>query len=193
MENPLLFLLAVLAILGMPGPTNTLLATASAGAGWRRGLILLPAELAGYLVAILVLRAVLGPVVAASASVSVAMRLAVGAWLFLLAWRLWRHGVVVEGGVRSIIGPRQVFVTTLLNPKAIVFALGVIPFGAAHAWPYVAGFALRVPTVGAGWLGLGSGIGRLAEAGRRGQWVPRIGAAAIGMFAALIVVSPLLR
>ena len=41
MTDPFAFALAVLALLGTPGPTNTLLATAGAAAGWRRSLRLL--------------------------------------------------------------------------------------------------------------------------------------------------------
>jgi hypothetical protein len=36
-------------------------------------------------------------------------------------------------------------------------------------------------------------MGRMARAGGRGQVVPRVGAAAIGMFAVLIAISPFLR
>ena len=128
MEDPLLFVLAVLTILGTPGPTNTLLATSGAAAGARASLALVQAEAAGYLIAILTLGLVLGPVVAASPLLATGLRLAVGSYLLLLAVRLWRRGgaALVEGGV---VTPRQVFTTTLLNPKALVFALGVVPFG----------------------------------------------------------------
>ena len=65
MTDPLLFILAVLTILGTPGPTNTLLATGGAVDGVGRSLPLLLGELTGYLVAIAVIRVVLGPVIAA--------------------------------------------------------------------------------------------------------------------------------
>lgn len=192
MEDPLLFTLAVLAILGTPGPTNTLLATSGASAGLRRSLVLLPAEACGYLTSILLLGLVLGPVVAASPAISIALRLAVGAYLFVLALKLWRRGAVAQVDAAGI-GPRQLFVTTLLNPKAIIFALGVIPFGAAHVWVYLLGFVAMLAMVGFGWILIGSGIGRLAQAGGLTRLVPRLGAAAIGVFATLIVISPLMR
>jgi threonine/homoserine/homoserine lactone efflux protein len=192
MNNPLLFLLTVLAILGTPGPTNTLLATSGASIGVRRSLPLLPAEACGYLISILVLGLVLGPVVAASPVVSVALRLAVGGYLFLLAAGLWRRGVVVEG-VSVGISPRQVFVTTLLNPKAIIFALGVIPFGSPHVWAYLLGFVVVLAMVGIGWLLVGAAMGRMARDGGHTHMVPRVGAAAVGVFATMIMVSPFLR
>jgi len=52
MTDPILFAFAVIAILATPGPTNALLATAGAANGLRRSLPLVPAELAGYVIAI---------------------------------------------------------------------------------------------------------------------------------------------
>ena len=42
------FLAVVVTILLTPGPTNTLLAAAGAGVGWRRGVRLIPMETLGY-------------------------------------------------------------------------------------------------------------------------------------------------
>jgi threonine/homoserine/homoserine lactone efflux protein len=197
MQNPLLFLLTVLAILGTPGPTNTLLATSGASIGARASLRLLPAEACGYLISILVLGLVVGPVVAASPVISVALRLAVGGYLFFLAVGLWRQGVPIDAvdgdAVVGAIRPRQVFVTTLLNPKAIIFALGVIPFGSPHVWVYLVGFVVILAMVGTGWLLVGAGMGRMARDGARAHMVPRVGAAAVGAFATMIVISPFLR
>ncbi|MFC7692453.1 hypothetical protein ACFQY5_25655 [Paeniroseomonas aquatica] len=98
MADPVLFTLAVLAILGTPGPTNSLLATAGATAGMRRSLPLIAAEAAGYALAILTIGLVLGPVMAGAPLLATALRVAVGAtcccWPSAsgaLAGRLWRR------------------------------------------------------------------------------------------------------
>lgn len=191
MEDPLLFALAVLAVLGTPGPTNTLLATAGATVGFRRALPLLPAEAAGYLIAILAIGLALGPLIAGVPSVAAGLRLAVGAYLAWLAVKLWRRGPV-DLSVMPVT-PRQVFVTTLLNPKAIVFALGVIPFGVVPWWPWMLGFLGLLSAVALGWIALGALLGRAAGAAGQAGLVPKLGAAVVGVFAVALVVGPLLR
>ncbi|MBS7589325.1 hypothetical protein [Ancylobacter defluvii] len=88
--------------------------------------------------------------------------------------------------------PSRVFLTTLLNPKAILFALGVVPFGAERVWPYRAGFAGLRALVALGWIGFGALAGRAAAATGRGHTIPRIAAVVAG-FAAQLLTSPLLR
>jgi threonine/homoserine/homoserine lactone efflux protein len=193
MEDPALFTLAVLAVLGTPGPTNTLLATAGATAGLRRSLPLIPAEAAGYTISILVVASALGPVMAQAPLLAAVLRAAVGAYLLHLALRLWRHGgASLAAG--AAVTPAQVFIATLLNPKAIVFALGILPFGVGRGvWPYLLGFLLLLTAVATAWIATGAMLG--GAAGRRG-WghaVPRLGAAAVGTFALLLLVTPLLR
>ena len=94
-----------------------------------------------------------------------------------------------------MITPRQVFVTTLLNPKAIVFALGILPFAAGQGvWPpYLLGFLVLLIAVATAWITAGALLG--AAAGRRGwgRAVPRVGAAAVGGFAVVMLLVPLLR
>lgn len=60
----------------------------------------------------------------------------------------------------AVISVRQVFVTTLLNPKACVFALVVSPFGSPHAPVYLHAFTAMVPVVGTTWIVAGSLLGR---------------------------------
>jgi threonine/homoserine/homoserine lactone efflux protein len=192
MEEPFLFVLSVLAILGTPGPTNTLLDTSGAAAGVKASLPLIPAEAAGYLIAILTLGLALGPVVAASPLLAAALRIAVGGYLMLLAVRLWRRGGATLANGR-LVTPRQVFTTTLLNPKAIVFALGVVPFGAPRLHLYLLGFVGMLIAVALCWIAAGAALGRAAAGTGRTGVVPRVGAAAVAAFALVLVSGPLLR
>lgn len=192
MENTSLFIITVLTILGVPGPTNTLLATSGATTGWRRSLKLIPAEACGYLTTILLLGFVLGPVIAGSPIVNTALRLAVGVYLFMLAYRLWGNGAAQQTSATAITVGR-LFVATMLNPKAVVFALGVIPFGKPHVSAYLLGFVAMVAMVGTGWLFVGDAAGRMARAGGKAQWVPRVGAVAVSVFAMFVVISPLMK
>jgi threonine/homoserine/homoserine lactone efflux protein len=196
MQNPVLFTLTVLAILATPGPTNTLLATAGATDGLRRALVLIPAEAVGYFTAILGLRLVLGPLVSEplvgnSAMVIATLRLLVAGYLLWVSWRLWIRGAdpATEGG--TFITTGQVFLTTLLNPKAIVFALGIIPFAVPHVSLYLIAFQLMAAAVGILWIAGGAMLGRLAK--NRSTLIPRMGAAILGVFAITLVASPLLH
>jgi threonine/homoserine/homoserine lactone efflux protein len=192
MTDPLLFALAVLAILATPGPTNTLLATGAASAGFRQALPLIPAEAAGYLIAISVIGYGLGPAVAGSPLLGLALRLAVGAYLIHLALKLWRGARRPAYGA-GIVTPVRMFLTTLLNPKAIVLALAVVPLQADYGWAYLLSFGCLVAGVALGWIGFGALLGRAVEATACEGLVPRIGAAVIGAFAVALLTAPLMR
>ncbi|MBH0237063.1 LysE family transporter [Methylobrevis albus] len=191
MDNPLLFLLAVITLLATPGPTNTLLAAAGAAGGVRRSLRLLPAEAAGYLIAILIVGLVLGPLLARLPWVADALRIVVGLYLLHLALRLWRS-FGAGGEARAVVGPAEVFLATLANPKSIVFGLGIVPFGSPSVAAYLAAFTLVVHLVGLGWLVIGAGAGRAARAAGRAALVPRCGAVLIAVLGGGIVAAPLL-
>jgi threonine/homoserine/homoserine lactone efflux protein len=183
------FIIGTLSLLATPGPTNTLLATAGAGGGFRRSLPLLAAELSGYLLAILALRTAIGPIVAAVPAFGVALRVVVVLYLIHLALLLWRHGEseLAAGGPITF---RRVFVTTLLNPKAIIFAFTLLPSTAetdtAALAPWLAALALQIVIVGGGWIA----VGALFARGLRGV-IPaklgyRVGAAALLLLAGVI-------
>jgi threonine/homoserine/homoserine lactone efflux protein len=191
MENPISFALAVLFILGTPGPTNTLLAASGATRGIGGSVHLLAAEAAGYLISILTLGLLLGPVVASSPAVGVVLRLGVGAYLVFLAVKLWRQGGKLAAGP-TLIRWRDVFVTTLLNPKAIIFAAGVVPFASPLVASYMTAFLMLLGIVGFGWILVGRGIGGMASGAGRSDLAPKAGAAAISVFALLILASPFL-
>ena len=188
MTDPLLFLLAVLTILGTPGPTNTLLATAGATAGMRVSLPLLGAELSGYLVAILLIRGVLSPVIASWPVAGTVLKVMVAAYVAWIAVRLWAKPAHLTTA-RRVSFP-MVFVTTLLNPKAIVFALTVIPLTHPSLWMYFVAFSACVLSAGFGWIAIGGAIGA-AAGGARHLLVQRIAAVVLGAFAGMILASAL--
>ncbi len=170
--EPTAFVVATLSLLATPGPTNTLLATSGAGAGVRRSLPLLAGELGGYLVAILVLRLGVGPFVAAVPVFGVALRVAVALYLLHLAAQLWRHGARQIRGTGPVTLGR-VLVTTLLNPKAIIFAFTLLPAEAdvAALVPWLSVLGLLIVIAGSAWIAAGSALGR----GFRGVVDPRLG------------------
>jgi threonine/homoserine/homoserine lactone efflux protein len=188
MTDPILFILAVLTILGTPGPTNTLLATSGAVVGIKRSIPLLMGELSGYLLAIAAIRIVLGPVIHAYPLVGIVLKIAVVAYLGWIAFRLWTHDASLTG--TRTVDAAAVFVTTLLNPKALIFALSIIP--AAHpalAWFFIA-FALAVPSVGFAWIAVGKIIGTASGEHNAGL-VRRVASVALVGFAGLIAASVL--
>lgn len=187
MTDPLLYMLAVLTLLGTPGPTNTLLATSGAAEGVRKSLRLLIGEVSGYLVAIAAIRIALGPIFAAYPPLGGALKIAIAIYLAWTAVKLWRRGARLAESA-SAVTVANVFLTTLLNPKALVFALSVIP--AEHQlliW-YLAAFGLAVVAVGFCWVLLGRAIG--AAAGERHAGLaPRVASIALVGFAGVILAS----
>lgn len=158
------FLFAVLALLLAPGPTNTLMGLAGMQRGLARAARLMPAEILGYLTTILPLALVGAGGLARWPEAAVAIRAAAAAWVMILAIRLWGS----RGG--DARGPevtaRKIYVTTALNPKALLFALVLLPVPADPAFvPRLALFCLMVLMValvwaGAGHLARGRGAGR---------------------------------
>ena len=173
--------------LATPGPTNTLLATSGAVAGIPRSIHLLAGELTGYLIAIGLIRWVLGPVFAAYPPLGVALKIVVAAYLVWVAVRLWRRGATQGGPAREVtLG--GVFLTTLLNPKALIFAVSIIPPEHPDLVWFIAGFAALVVTVGFGWIVIGGSLGAAAGQGRAGL-VGRAASVALAGFAGWIVAS----
>ena len=117
--------LAVLLLLLTPGPTNSLMLLAGAERGWTGAMRLVPAELAGYLLSVLPLSLVGAAVLADHAGLQSAVTLAAAVWVAVLAVKLWQPLAVIAGG--QSVGARTLFVTTALNPKALIFGLVLLP------------------------------------------------------------------
>ncbi len=188
MEDPALFTLAVLTLLITPGPTNTLLATAGATVGFRRSAHLLLGELAGYNISILILGSLFDSQTSAS-NVRTALSLVAGAYLSFTAIRFWRTRLELQ---RATVSLRHVFVTTLLNPKALVFAFLIVPMHTPNTWLYLASFSAIVVVVGSVWIAFGTLAGRVAGS-RYLTVVSKAASVVLILFAAMLIGSALVR
>ncbi len=181
------FLLAGLALLATPGPTNTLLAASGATRGIRASLPLVPAELAGYLIALAVLTLVLVPLADRLPILTTALRIVAALFLLWSARKLWLAGRALSRG--SPVTPARVFFTTLLNPKALVFAVVLFP-GRDPAWA-VPLFSALVSGVAVAWILAGHALGRLGRSAAVPGRVNRLTAVGLGLFAVLVAGSAL--
>lgn len=156
MPSFLSFLIAAVTLLLTPGPTNTLLALAGAKEGIARVVRLLAASLLGYACGLV-------PVVYAGTTLfaswpMLATSLKIGAalWVMLLAVRLWRPPDAVQ--TRVAISFTDVFVTTLVNPKVLVFGLLLLPPINAPAFgPCALALAIAIAVTGLLW-GMAGGL-----------------------------------
>ena len=155
-----LFVFAVLALLLTPGPTNTLLTIGAASRGLRASLPLLFGELAGYLVVVTPLAIAAAAFLEGRPAFAIALRVAAACWVLFLALRLWHHADRGQGGLRPVtIG--QVFITTVLNPKAAIIGAVVMPHGPlVEIAPALGLLSLLVLGAGSTFLVLGSLVGR---------------------------------
>lgn len=151
------FALASLALLLTPGPTNTILAASSAAMGLRRAWMLPLAEALGYVIAI-------GAFVGAAAyladmpSALPVLKVVAAAWLLFSAYKLWTQPAVSEvPQVGEAV--RRVFLTTLLNPKAMLVGTIFVPsFLAERPVAGVLLFPCLSVAAGALWMTLGSAV-----------------------------------
>ena len=185
MTDPWLFTFAVVAVLATPGPTNTLLMTSGATVGLSRSLPLLLAEAAGYTLSIVTLGALLGPVVQSMPDARQVLSFAAGAWLCWMAFALWRKGM---REVEHVVSWHEVFVTTLLNPKVLIFAFVIIPFGSASVALYFTGFYAILLPAAPSWIAFGA-LARRSVRVRSLALIPRVAAVVLAGFGVVLISS----
>ena len=153
------FLLTCALILLTPGPTNTVLAASGAANGWLASRLLPLAEAAGYALAVSVF-AYVATLVNGLWWALPAMKVIASAWLAFCAVRLWTASPVMQGS----LGPNaswRVFLTTVLNPKAMIVGTMLIPQSSAEeAALWVASFVLLSILAGFGWVAVGAALPR---------------------------------
>ncbi len=189
----LVFVFSTTLVLLTPGPTNTLLAAAGLGQGSRAALPLIAFELAGYLIAISVWGALLTSMLPYYPWLSMSARIVCSCYLLYVAVRMW--GGTRESSVslsREVTG-RTVLMTTLLNPKGLLFASTTFPHHAFDSIQvYLATitlFACMVVPIGVAWITLGAVVGSRHLAGLNVVKLHRVLALVICLFSVSIAIA----
>ena len=158
-----LFVLAVIAVLMIPGPTNALLASSAHQQGIAKTSLFIPAELLGYFYAInlwALLIHLCNPVWPGFIHI---VHFFSAIYVVWMAFNLWKVSDLEKHNQRHpSIRPRQLFFSTFKNPKALLFAAGVLPI---ETWNSATNFVLvfaafslvLLPTV-VFWMSFGSAI-----------------------------------
>lgn len=126
-----LFIGLVVSILFTPGPTNTLLASSGIQLGFKKSILLIPAEAFGYLISISFWGILIDRISIYAPALPPLLKLCSAIYIFYLALKLWRSSFEDSSFKMTSISKRELFLATLLNPKGILFATAIFP---AKAW-----------------------------------------------------------
>jgi threonine/homoserine/homoserine lactone efflux protein len=194
MSDMLLFISMSLALLLIPGPTNTLLMVGGAINGLRRSLWLIPAELLGYMTTIHILAFSLGSFIQHTPKAQILLHFALSLYLALLAAKLWL--APAAGRQEETVTPKRVFLVTMLNPKAMILTFVVLPPLAGGHWlsasPYLALLSGLILAASFSWISLGAATrtGRIVN--MNPQSIRRFAAVVLLVFAGIISFPSLL-
>jgi len=188
MFSPSTFALGTFVLLVSPGPTNALLAAAGATSAERMARHrLIAAVVGGYAISVGFLTLVSGPTLAERPWLVVVLKMTAASWLLWTSVRLWRSGAMLSrsgGQIRA----RAVFVTTLLNPKGLVLAFGLMPTISQRGESLLyclATLSLLSAIAATLWVSFGVFLARTGAA----PMVPKATALVFGIFGALLVAS----
>ena len=153
-------IMALSVLLLTPGPTNTLMALAGAERGARAAAGLIPVELCAYLCVVVPLASAGAGLMAAVPGLLPLVTAAAALWVLWLAVRMWRSVIPQQHAVVTVT-PRRVFVTTLLNPKALIISLVLLPGPPLPLRAAV--FAALVCCAAFAWISLGAVLARRGD------------------------------
>lgn len=180
------FVIAVFSLLILPGPTNAVLALASTALTVWRSLSLIAAVVLAYLAIIVPVSSIAAPLLYGHPGIASIVKLISAIWVLYLALKL---RVPAPAGGRDTLGVGQLFITTLLNPKAIIIGLTLVPAVQAGIPAAMAILVCSLTVTSAIWLGLGSLL-----VGRHAQMPPlarHCGCAVLVAFSLTLAISAL--
>lgn len=175
---------AALLLLLLPGPTNALVAAATATGEFRR----LPASVGAVLVAYGLALSLLGlsaNLLTESAPVAAPLlKLLASAALILSAIRLW-HADPASG---TSVPTRRIFMMTLINPKALVLAFAILPPGLPSPGLF-AGITATLAVATTAWGLIGLALGRIGRHYVGAGAINRVTAGVLATFAGALMVT----
>ncbi len=123
-----LFIAAMLAVLLIPGPTNALLVSSAHHQGIAKTFALVPAQLLGYLYGISIWVLLIHLTLPIWPFLIDILHFASTIYVLWLAFHLWKAShLKTHSQLHKTLTPSQLFITTLKNPKTILFAAGIFP------------------------------------------------------------------
>ena len=157
-----IFAASVAVLLFMPGPTNALMMTSGALVGIRRSMPLISLEIAGYLLAIMPLLALDELAGGFRQELSLLLKSFAALVTITTAARLWLNAGPHTSASASPTA-LGVFLQTLFNPKALIFAFAIIPPvpGLASLIAKTATFTALVFVAASFWITVGSASSRV--------------------------------
>jgi len=178
----LAFSLSLAALLFAPGPTNALLALAGGEAGAWRTLRLLPVVFAAYALTVVPLAVLGADLLQQEHTVRAGVSLVAALWVAWMAFALWRRPTA-QATPPGVAHGVQLFITTLLNPKAFIIGLVLVP-GQPQQGFALALFFTVLGAAAVGWALLGASLHARAAGGL--PMLRRICAGWLGLLALML-------
>jgi threonine/homoserine/homoserine lactone efflux protein len=191
-EAPLaIFTISAALLLGMPGPTNAVLAAAGAARGLRGAPALLGAEIGGYAIALFLLLSLDGLAGSFRAEIGLALRMLATGLLLVTACKMWNAAGLSGGSHEDIRAPGalNVFLLTLFNPKVLILGFAMFPPAMARSGAAMPAILLAavILLTGLGWIAAGAATRKLP--GQPVVAVARLSSLVIGGFACYLAVT----
>lgn len=173
-------------LLFMPGPTNAVMMASGAASGFRRSVPITLVALAGYGFSIIILLAVSSLIGVYGKDTSLALKAIGAVAMMIVSLKLWA-GANSSGKTSS--GAGSVLSLTLLNPKALILAFGIIPpIGSASELAVKCAILAVVVVLSATcWIALGAVMKTLSASS--GTLVAKVASVVVGCFAVYLLMS----
>ena len=184
------FLLSVAVLLLVPGPTNTLMGLTGAERGLARAAYLLPFELAGYATTVIPLTIIGAELVNNWPHALIVLKVLAAMWVMWLAVRLWHAGLKTKEAGEGT--PASIYLTTVLNPKATIFGLVLLPPPTDPLFlSRFASFCAIVMAAALLWAGIGVLANHAQQGESRMRLLQRVASAWLALVSVMLVVSVL--